>query len=122
MERKNLLMKNIIIIGGGLGGLSAAISLQSKGYHVTIVEENLHPGGKMMSVDIEGYSFDFGPNTITMPYVFQSVINDAGGDSSRYFEFERLIKHTKNIFPDGKILYQSADTDEMVKELEAIDS
>ncbi|MBW3113173.1 phytoene desaturase [Bacillus sp. MCCB 382] len=115
-------MKNIIIIGGGLGGLSAAISLQSKGYHVTIVEENLHPGGKMMSVDIEGYSFDFGPNTITMPYVFQSVINDAGGDSSRYFEFERLIKHTKNIFPDGKILYQSADTDEMVKELEAIDS
>ncbi|MCA1058475.1 phytoene desaturase [Rossellomorea aquimaris] len=114
-------MKNIIIIGGGLGGLSAAISLQSKGYNVTVIEENLHPGGKMMPVEMEGYSFDFGPNTITMPHVFQSVINDAGGDSSRYFEFERLIKHTKNIFPNGKILYQTADPMEMMKELENID-
>ncbi|PFA70165.1 phytoene desaturase [Bacillus sp. AFS015802] len=114
-------MKNIIIIGGGLGGLSAAISLQSKGYSVTIVEENLHPGGKMMPVEIDGYSFDFGPNTITMPRVFQSVINDAGGDSSRYFEFERLVKHTKNVFPGGKVLYQSADPDEMIRELEGID-
>ncbi|WP_034758677.1 phytoene desaturase family protein [Rossellomorea vietnamensis] len=114
-------MKNIIIIGSGLGGLSAAISLQSKGYHVTVVDQNQHPGGKMMRVEIDGYSFDFGPNTITMPHVFQSVINDAGGDSSRYFEFERLVKHTKNIFPDGRILYQSADPEEMVNELKGID-
>ncbi len=114
-------MNSVIIIGGGLGGLSAGISLQSKGYHVTILDENLHPGGKMMPVEMNGYSFDFGPNTITMPEVFQSVINDAGGDSSHYFEFERLVKHTKNIFPNGKILYQSADPDEMISELEEID-
>jgi phytoene desaturase len=114
-------MKDIIIIGGGLGGLSAAISLQSKGYNVTIVEENLHPGGKMMPVEIDGYFFDFGPNTITMPHVFQSVINDAGGDSSRYFEFERLVKHTKNVFPDGSVLYQTADSEDMINELGGID-
>lgn len=114
-------MKNIIIIGGGLGGLSAGISLQSKGYNVTILEENLHPGGKMMPVEIDGYSFDFGPNTITMPGVFQSVINDAGGESTHYFEFERLIKHTKNVFPNGDILYQTADQDDMMNELAGID-
>ncbi|MGM0751112.1 MAG: phytoene desaturase family protein [Bacillota bacterium] len=114
-------MKDIIIIGGGLGGLSAGISLQSKGYNVTILEENLHPGGKMMPVEIEGYSFDFGPNTITMPEVFQSVINDAGGDSSEYFQFERLVRHTKNVFHNGRILYQSADPQEMMTELEKLD-
>ena len=115
-------MKKILIIGSGLGGLSAAISLQSKGYQVTIIDENHHPGGKMMSVKIDGYSFDFGPNTITMPWVFQSVINDAGGDFSTYFQFEKLEKHTKNVFSNGKVLFQSANPEEMITELQEYDS
>ncbi|BCB04383.1 phytoene desaturase family protein [Bacillus sp. KH172YL63] len=114
-------MKNIIIIGCGLGGLSAGISLQSKGYNVTIIDENEHPGGKMMPVEMDGYRFDFGPNTITMPHVFTSVINDAGGDATRYFEFVKLVTHTKNIFRNGQVLYQSADREIMASFLEKLD-
>ena len=32
--------KKVIVIGGGLGGLSAAISLQQKGYNVDLYEQN----------------------------------------------------------------------------------
>ncbi|HBF58000.1 MAG TPA: phytoene desaturase, partial [Exiguobacterium sp.] len=65
-------MKHIAVIGAGLGGLSAAISLAAKGFRVTVVERNAHIGGKMMPIVTEGHRFDFGPNTITMPEVFQS--------------------------------------------------
>ena len=33
--------EKVIIIGGGLGGLSAAIRLQSRGFQVTILEKKL---------------------------------------------------------------------------------
>jgi diapolycopene oxygenase len=38
--------KSVIVIGGGLGGLSAAISLAQKGYAVSLYEKNEHVGGK----------------------------------------------------------------------------
>ncbi len=34
--------KSVIVIGGGLGGLSAAISLAQKGYDVSLYEKNDH--------------------------------------------------------------------------------
>ena len=39
--------KNVIVIGSGLGGLSAAISLAQEGYAVTIHEKNAKIGGKL---------------------------------------------------------------------------
>ena len=99
-------MKKIIIIGGGLGGLSAGITLRSVAI-VIILDENSHPGGKMMPVKMDGYSFDFGPNTITMPEVFNSVINNAGGNASSYFQFKKIVKHTENVFSNGDVLFQS---------------
>lgn len=41
-------MKKVVIIGGGLGGLSAAISLAAlPGYSITLLEKNSHLGGKL---------------------------------------------------------------------------
>ncbi|MDE1011493.1 MAG: FAD-dependent oxidoreductase, partial [Paraburkholderia fungorum] len=39
--------KKVIIIGAGLGGLSAAISLKQAGYDVEIFEKNDKIGGKL---------------------------------------------------------------------------
>ena len=38
-------MKHIIIIGGGISGLTAAHELVEQGYKVTILERNAHVGG-----------------------------------------------------------------------------
>lgn len=40
-------MKTVVIIGGGLAGLSSAISLAHKGFKVKLFEKNAHFGGKM---------------------------------------------------------------------------
>ncbi|MFY7752237.1 MAG: FAD-dependent oxidoreductase, partial [Exiguobacterium acetylicum] len=50
-------MKHIAVIGAGLGGLSAAISLAAKGFRVTVIERNTHIGGKMMPIVTEGHRF-----------------------------------------------------------------
>src|SRR3989337_4580635 len=42
-------MKKIIIIGGGLAGLSAAVELITAGYHVTIIEQRRSLGGRAYS-------------------------------------------------------------------------
>jgi phytoene dehydrogenase-like protein len=47
--RKQIKGKNIVIIGSGVGGLSAGILLSHMGYHVTILEKNARPGGLMRS-------------------------------------------------------------------------
>ena len=39
--------KKVVIIGGGLGGLSTAINLLDSNFEVTIIEKNKNLGGKM---------------------------------------------------------------------------
>ncbi|AOM82726.1 phytoene desaturase family protein [Salisediminibacterium beveridgei] len=113
--------KKAVIIGGGLGGLSAAISLRAADYEVTILEKNQHLGGKLHEVKLGDASFDFGPNTITMPHVFQNVLNDAGLNPDDYFTFSRLDSHTKNVFADGSSLMFHSDKDRMIQELANFD-
>ena len=50
----------VVVIGGGLGGLSAAAHLAQNGFPVTLVEQHDIPGGYATSFDREGgkYTFD----------------------------------------------------------------
>lgn len=121
MERKELLLKRIAIIGGGLGGLSAAITLASKGFKVQVFEKNDHFGGKMMSVDIDNYHFDFGPNTITMPHVFENILKEAHLNPEEYFTFKQIETHTRNSYEDGVHFDLSTSSKLMVQQLKQID-
>lgn len=110
-------MKKIIIIGGGLGGLAAAVTLANAGMAVELYEKNQHFGGKLMPVRLGNHSFDFGPNTITMPEVFTSIIEQTGESAADYFKLIPLNTHTRNHFPDGKHLDFSSDTETMQQEI-----
>jgi len=56
--------KNILIIGGGLGGLMTAIILQKNNYDVSIVEKNSRVGGLLQSFKRNGCTFDTGMHYI----------------------------------------------------------
>lgn len=114
-------MKKVVIIGGGLGGLSSAITLANKGFHVELFEKNQHFGGKLMPIQLGDYSFDFGPNTITMPSVFKRVIEQTGSRSEDYFELIKLENHTRNIFPDGTQFDLSSNQQTMLSQLQKLD-
>ena len=50
--------KRVAVLGGGVGGLSAAHELAERGYEVRVYEKNAIVGGKARSVVIEGSGLD----------------------------------------------------------------
>jgi phytoene desaturase len=69
-----------IVIGAGLGGLSAAMRLGAKGYRVTIIDRLDRLGGRGSSIAKNGYRFDLGPTILTVPDVFRRLWADCGRD------------------------------------------
>ena len=53
-------MKNVIIIGSGIGGLIAGNLLAKKGHKVTIFEAHSMPGGYTAGFYRKGYYFESG--------------------------------------------------------------
>ena len=58
----------IFIIGAGLAGLSAALTLQEAGQEVTILEASDRPGGRIATDYIDGYTLDHGFQLINVHY------------------------------------------------------
>jgi phytoene dehydrogenase-like protein len=54
-------MPRVVIIGAGMGGLSAAIRLAQRGCEVCVCEAREESGGLAASFELEGLRFDAGP-------------------------------------------------------------
>ena len=115
-------MKKIVIVGGGLGGLASAVTLAYAGFDVELFEKNEHLGGKLMAVQLGNYHFDFGPNTITMPEVFNTVISQTGENPQDYLDFIPLSSHTRNHFPDGSVFDFTSNQSAMISQLQSWDT
>lgn len=96
--------KRIIIVGGGVGGLTAAIRLRALGHHVTIFERNDVVGGKLAAYERNGYTFDIGPSLVTLPYLFDEVFRTAGTTLDEQVELVRLDPQFVYHWPDGSSL------------------
>ncbi|MWV46545.1 phytoene desaturase [Paenibacillus sp. HJL G12] len=102
-----------VIIGAGLGGLSCAITLASKGWKVTILERQHTAGGKLQRVQKEGYIFDRGPSSITMPHVFRGIFEQGGAKMEDYIGLYELEPRSRNVFADGSVVDMSRDAEKM---------
>lgn len=110
---------NVIIIGGGFGGLSCAIRLASQGVRVTILERQDRVGGKLQQIEQDGYHFDRGPSTITMPASFRSVFDHAGVEMEDYVQLYELEPRTRNRFADGTVVDLSGNREWMKEQIAA---
>ena len=70
--------KDIIIIGSGLGGLSAALRLASRGHKVRILEKHSKAGGRLNQFKEQGFTFDLGPSFMSMTFEFDELFKDCG--------------------------------------------
>ena len=92
---------HVVVIGGGLAGLSASVELATHGARVTIVEQNNHLGGKMNVLEEGGFRFDMGPTIITLPQVLRGIVERSGRDPSDYIDLRRLDPQWRCFYSDG---------------------
>jgi len=71
-------MRRIVVIGAGVGGLTAALALATRGLTVVVVEQAGVPGGKMRELEVDGRRLDGGPTVLTMKWVLDEIFADAG--------------------------------------------
>ena len=74
----------IVIIGAGIGGLTAAALLAAAGEEVVVCEAAATPGGKLREVMIDGRALDAGPTVFTMRWVFEAIFAAAGASLDDY--------------------------------------
>lgn len=70
---KSAVNKKIVIVGAGLGGLSAAALLAKAGHYVTVLERNSWIGGKSRRIEVAGQRIDTGPSLVTFPAVLEEL-------------------------------------------------
>jgi hypothetical protein len=73
----------VIIIGGGIGGLTCALDLASSGVEVILVEKEAQVGGKIRQINcsndpLKPSPIDSGPTVFTMRWVFDALFEKAG--------------------------------------------
>ncbi len=110
----------VVIIGAGIGGLSAAIDLASRGASVSVVERQPVAGGKMREIDVDGASVDSGPTVFTMRWVFDELFKAAGTEFSERVPLSRADRLARHSWLDGSQLDLYADVErsaEAVSEL-----
>jgi len=105
-------MANIVIIGGGIGGLATACILGYHGYDVYLYEKNSQLGGRANQFTAEGFTFDMGPSWYLMPDVFENFFSLVG---------ERIEDHLtlQKLSPSYRIFFKEDDTQvDMYSDLE----
>lgn len=68
--------QKVLVIGAGLGGLTAALRLAKKGFEVHIVEKNSTAGGRLNQLKKDGFVFDTGPSFFSMSYEFRDMAKE----------------------------------------------
>lgn len=92
--------KQIVVIGAGIGGLTTAAILSKAGMEVTVLEEQVYPGGCASTFFHKGYRFDAGATLAAgfYPDGPMELVRDAAGLSAWEVEYDHpaMIVHLPN--------------------------
>jgi phytoene desaturase len=83
-------VREVLVVGAGLGGLAAAVRLAAQGYRVRVLERHATPGGRCGLWESEGFRFDTGPTLLLMTDYLRKVFADAGRRLEDYLDLRQL--------------------------------
>jgi phytoene dehydrogenase-like protein len=126
-----------IIVGAGVGGLTAASMLVKAGLCVLILERNPHPGGTAYVYHCKGFTFPMGPLGFSTPRLIRETLKLLDGDDLKLLPvqyrikafdvdipvslaFSRMIEELTKLFPEeGNSVKQFfRDMDEIVSAMQ----
>lgn len=111
---------HVVIVGAGLGGLSAALRLIGAGRKVTVLEREPVPGGRAGLLEIEGYRFDTGPTVLTMPDLIADALSCVDEKLDDWLDLRRVEPAYRAAFADGSSLDVMTDIDAMAEQIRTV--
>jgi len=70
--------KEIVVIGAGIAGLTAAVMLARAGRSVTVFEQSSKVGGRARTENIDGFYFNQGPHALYLGGVGATILRELG--------------------------------------------
>lgn len=110
--------RKIAVIGGGFGGLSAAIRLCLQGHKVTLFDKRDRLGGRGYQYQMDGFRFDGGPTVITAPYMFDELFEAAGRKRDDYFQLLPVDPYYRIFDENGHAFDYHRDMAHMLEQVE----
>ncbi|MGI9646374.1 MAG: phytoene desaturase family protein [Ilumatobacteraceae bacterium] len=108
---------HVVVVGAGLGGLSAAAHLVGRGYDVTIVERDAMPGGRAGMIISDGFRLDNGPTVLTMPNLLEDAFDAAGAVMDDFITIKPVDPMYRAVYADGSTLFVRHGREAMTEEI-----
>ncbi len=108
---------HVLVVGAGLGGLSAAAHLLAAGRAVTVLEREPIPGGRAGLHEDGGYRFDTGPTVLTMPELVGAAFAALGENMSDWLDLLPVEPAYRAHFVDGSVVDVLTDVDAMSEQI-----
>ena len=108
-EKKVRNQKKVIVVGGGISGLTTATALVSHGIDVLLVEKNDDCGGLVNSFEREGFLFDGGIRALENAGMIKPMLKELDIDLP-------LIRSKISLGVEDDVIH--VETEESIKEYE----
>jgi phytoene desaturase len=108
---------DVVVIGAGLGGLSAAAHLSRSGHRVTVVERDSIPGGRAGMIEADGFRLDNGPTVLTMPNLLADAFEAAGAEMADFLTIDKVDPMYRACYADGSTLFVRHGREAMTQEI-----
>jgi phytoene desaturase len=106
--------RTVIVVGAGMGGLTAALRLSLRGFHVVVMEASDRIGGLAAGLTFDGLSFDAGPYLILDRVGLDWAFRELGLDLAEQVPMRRVDDVYQVEAGDGSIVRIHADLERTV--------
>ena len=107
----------VVVLGAGLGGLSAACHLRGAGHDVLVLEREHEPGGRAGRLELGGYRFDTGPTVLTMPDLLARCFTAIDQDMDDFLTLHAVDPMYRAVYEDGSVLHVRPGREAMTAEI-----
>ncbi|MBB3195769.1 1-hydroxycarotenoid 3,4-desaturase CrtD [Roseateles terrae] len=117
--RSSLHPPRVVVVGAGMGGMTAAALLARQGMDVQLLERAGAPGGKMQPVELGALQLDGGPTVLTMRWVLDGIFDQLGTSLDQHLHLRRCEVLARHAWSETERLDLLADLAQSVDAIAA---